>query len=303
MLRALVGAGHRLVFERLDMINKPELLVPAGNLSKLYVAFAYGADAVYAGAPAFGLRQGADNFSFEELAIGVNYAHSLGKRVYVALNAMPHQWELQGLQELLEELETIGPDAFIVSDPGVFRMIKKHTSIACHISTQASVTNKYTSQMWKQMGAKRVIVARELTMHECLAIKDGVDIELEAFVHGSMCTSYSGKCTISNYTAGRDANRGGCVHNCRYQYSIHDQATNDKEYESYIMNSRDLMGISLIPQLLKSRIDSFKIEGRMKSNLYVAQTTRMYRAAIDHCWAQHNVVKICNWMRRGMKIN
>lgn len=269
-----------------NSLNKPKLLAPAGNLSKLKVALTYGADAVYVGGPQYGLRQGADNFTFEELRVAVEWAHERGKKVYVALNAMPHVQEMERLVAFLKELELCNPDAVIISDAGVFSLVKTHTKIPCHISTQASVCNSKTAEMWLKAGAKRIVLARELIMHEVSEICNAVPIEIETFVHGSMCASYSGKCTISNYTAGRDANRGGCVQNCRYQYHIYDEKSGQKDYDAYIMNARDLMVIKLMPQLIEAGIHTFKIEGRMKSNLYVAQSVRMYRKALNTCFEE-----------------
>ncbi len=277
------------------MLAKPEILAPAGNLAKLKVALTYGADAVYVGVPQYGLRQGSDNLSYDELNQAVVYAHDRGKKIYVAMNAMPHYHEMQSLQECLKRLDAIGPDALIVSDAGLFSVAKKVTSIPLHVSTQASVTNAFHARMWAEAGAKRVILAREVSLTETQYIHNNVPIELETFVHGSMCTSYSGKCTISNYTAGRDSNRGGCVHSCRYAYQVHDAQTQELESNSYIMNARDLMAVRLLPDILRSGLDSLKLEGRMKSPLYVAQACRIYRKALDHCWELFQQGRLEEW--------
>jgi putative protease len=264
---------------------KPELLAPAGNIEKLKIAFHHGADACYVGGTVFGLRKFADNFSDDQLTQAVDYANTLGKKVYVVLNGYAHNSDLDDLAPHLETLQKIQPHGFIISDMGVMQLAKKMTSIDLHTSTQASVTNLYGCKLWKNAGAKRVILAREVSIDDCKAIKDHLDIELEVFVHGAMCASYSGKCVISNYTAGRDSNRGGCVQSCRHTYDIIPKDTPNLSVEnainSHIMNAKDLMAVSLIPQLVDSGIDSLKIEGRMKSNLYVANAVSVYRAAID----------------------
>lgn len=276
--------------------HKPELLAPAGRLEKLFVALAYGADAVYVGAPAFGLRKGADNFTLEELEYGVKWASERGKRVYVTLNAMPHIEDMVDLKPFLKKLHQIQPHALIVSDPGVFKMIKEETNLNCHISTQASVTNARTARMWYKAGAKRIVVARELSLEECVQIQKEVPIELEIFVHGAMCASYSGKCTISNYTSGRDSNRGGCVQSCRFRYHLYDaQNTQQEESSSFLMNAKDLSAIALMPQIIQSQVHSLKIEGRMKSNMYVAQSVRFYRKALDQCFEALKEKKPFTW--------
>ncbi|OED35383.1 hypothetical protein AB834_04655 [PVC group bacterium (ex Bugula neritina AB1)] len=274
---------------------KPEILAPAGNLSKFKVALEYGADAVYVGAPKYGLRQGADNLSCEELQHAVSYAHDMGKRVYVAMNAMPHEREMPDLSNLLKKLEAISPDALIISDAGLFSMAKKETSIPIHVSTQASVSNAFHAKMWALNGAKRVVLAREVSLQEARDMREYANIELESFVHGSMCVSYSGKCTISSYTAGRDSNRGGCVHSCRYSYRVEDSRTGEFYGEGHIMNARDLMGVRLMPDILKSGLSCLKIEGRMKSPLYVAQVTRIYRQALDACWKMYKEGTLDAW--------
>lgn len=262
-------------------MKKPELLAPAGNLEKLKIALQYGADAVYVGGHVFGLRKYADNFSLSQLKEGLDFAHSLNKCVYVVLNGFAHNDDLTDIEAHLHELEALQPDALIISDMGVFQLAKELTTIPLHVSTQASVTNRHGCQFWKDAGAKRVILAREVSIQDCIAIKSSVDTELEIFVHGAMCASYSGKCVISNYTSGRDSNRGGCVQSCRHSYEIKDTETLEIEDTTHIMNAKDLMGIRQLPSILKAGIESVKVEGRMKSNLYAANIARVYRKAID----------------------
>ncbi len=263
------------------VVKKPELLAPAGNLEKLTIAFAFGADAVYVGGKVFGLRKYADNFSIKELQDGIRIANEHGKKVYVVLNGFAHNVDIEALSHHLIELQAIQPHGLIISDMGVFQLAKSLTSIPLHVSTQASVTNAYTAKIWKDAGASRVILAREVSIEDCQTIQKHVDIELEVFVHGSMCASYSGKCVISNYTSGRDSNRGGCVQSCRHVFDI--TSSHQKDVDStHIMNAQDLNAITLVPQLIEAGIASLKIEGRMKSNLYVATTVQAYRHAIDH---------------------
>lgn len=265
-------------------MKKPELLAPAGNLEKLKIAFLYGADAVFVGGTVFGLRKYADNFSLEELKQGIDIANEQGKLVYLVLNGFAHNSDLDALKTHLDDLERLQPHGFIIADMGVFQLAKKQTSVPLHVSTQASVTNAYTCQLWKEAGAKRIILAREVSIQDCIAIKKQLDIELEVFVHGAMCASYSGKCVISNYTSGRDSNRGGCVQSCRHSFDI-SETLESKPYSTHIMNAKDLNALTLIPQLIESGIDSLKIEGRMKSNLYVANAVSEYRHALDQAYA------------------
>jgi putative protease len=262
-------------------MKKPELLAPAGNLEKLKIAFRYGADAVYVGGHVFGLRKYADNFTDIQLAEGVAFAHSHNKRIYVVLNGFAHTADLDDIVPALHYLNTIQPDGLIISDMGVFQLAKKFTNIPLHVSTQASVTSRYGCQFWKDAGAKRIILAREVSVSDCAYIKQVLPIELEIFVHGAMCASYSGKCVISNYTSGRDSNRGGCVQSCRHTYEIKDVHSGSLEDTTHIMNAKDLMGIRQLPSIIRAGIDSVKVEGRMKSNLYVANISRIYRKALD----------------------
>lgn len=264
-------------------MKKPELLAPAGNLEKLKIAFLYGADAVFVGGTVFGLRKYADNFSLEELKQGIAIANEHGKQVYLVLNGFAHNSDIDELRAHLDDLQILQPHGFIIADMGVFQLAKQHTTVPLHVSTQASVTNKYTCQLWKEAGAKRIILAREVSIAECKEIKEHLDIELEVFVHGAMCASYSGKCVISNYTSGRDSNRGGCVQSCRHIFEL-SETIGSPSYSTHIMNAKDLNAISLIPQLIESGIESLKIEGRMKSNLYVANAVSAYRHALDEAY-------------------
>ena len=271
-------------YDRTDL-RLPELLSPAGNLEKLRIAFQYGADAAYIGGRVFGLRKYADNFTNHELHTAVDLANSLNKKIYVVLNGFAHDVDLDELGAHLDDLERIQPHGFIISDWGVAELAKRHTSVPLHVSTQASITNWRTVEAWKNFGATRVILAREVGIAECEAILDHCDIEIELFVHGAMCASYSGKCVISNYSAGRDANRGGCIQSCRHQYAIQSPDSMDVDTTAHIMNAKDLMGIRHIEGAIRGKIASLKIEGRMKSNLYVANATAAYRDAIDYVGA------------------
>ncbi len=263
------------------MHKKPELLAPAGNLEKLKIAFLYGADAVYVGNSVFGLRKYSENLSIFELERAVEIARNQKKKVYLAINGFAHNSDLKSIARYLEQINKIKPHALIIADTGILQLARKITDIPVHISTQASVTNKYTCEFWKKSGAKRIILAREVPVKELKTIKKFSDIEVEVFCHGAMCIGYSGKCIISNYTSARDANRGGCVQNCRHTFDIFNRKGQRKD-TIHLLNSKDLMAVSFIPDFIKSNIDSLKIEGRMKSNLYVANTTRIYREAIDY---------------------
>lgn len=271
------------------MKTKPELLAPAGNLEKLKMALIYGADAVYMGGKAFGLRAFGDNFDDNELKQGIDFAHSLGKKAYITVNIFPHNEDLLDLPEYIKHLETIGADAIIVSDLGVFRIVRQVApSLPIHISTQANSTNWSTVQFWQDLKATRVVLARELSLADIQLIRQKVDIELEAFVHGAMCMSYSGRCLISNYLTGRDANRGECAQPCRWKYHVMEESRPgvylpvlEDERGTYIFNSKDLCLISHISELMDSGLHSFKIEGRMKSIHYVATVVKVYREAID----------------------
>ena len=269
----------------------PELLVPASSLEVLQVAVIFGADAVYIGGEAFGLRAKAKNFSKEDMSEGVRFAHEHGVKVYVTANILAHNQDLEGVRKYFEELREIGPDALIISDPGVYQIAKEVCpEIERHSSTQANNTNYGTYQFWYQMGAKRVVTARELSLEEIREIRSRIpeDMEIETFIHGAMCISYSGRCLLSNYLTGRDSNQGACTHPCRWKYSVMEESrpgeyfpVYENERGTFIFNSKDLCMIEHIPDLINAGIDSFKIEGRMKTALYVATVARTYRKAID----------------------
>ena len=273
--------------------RKPELLIPASSLEVLKTAVVFGADAVYIGGEAFGLRAKAQNFSMEDMKEGITFAHAHGVKVYVTANILAHNRDLEGVRAYFEELKEIKPDALIIADPGVFMLAKEICpEIERHISTQANNTNYLTYQFWYQQGAKRVVSARELSMEELRELRAHIpdDLEIETFVHGAMCISYSGRCLLSNYFTGRDANQGACTHPCRWKYAVMEESrpgeylpVYENERGTYIFNSKDLCMIEHIPELLESGIDSFKIEGRMKTALYVATVARTYRKAIDDC--------------------
>ena len=272
-------------------MRKPELLVPASSLEVLKIAVGFGADAVYIGGEAFGLRAKAKNFSLEEMREGVEFAHAHGVKVYVTANILAHNADLEGVRVYFEELKDVAPDAPIISDPGVFMIAKEVLpDMELHVSTQANNTNYGTYQFWQKLGAKRVVSARELSMKEIKEIRANIpdDLEIETFIHGAMCISYSGRCLLSNYFTGRDANQGACTHPCRWKYAVVEESrpgeylpVYENERGTYIFNSKDLCMIEYIPELIDAGIDSFKIEGRMKTALYVATVARTYRRAID----------------------
>ena len=262
------------------MIYKPELVAPGGSLEKFKIALSYGADAVYVGGLEFGLRKSAQNLDNNQLQSATDLANEKNKKVYVVLNGYSHRKDLEALPKFLEALQEIGVHALIISDLGVLKIAKHYTTIPIHVSTQASVSNWKAAEQLKKLGAKRVVVARECSIKECEIIQTKANIEVETFIHGAMCVSYSGKCTISNYSSGRDSNRGGCVQSCRHNFDLFDETMKNID-TSHIMNAKDLMGIHLIPQIIQSNIHSLKIEGRMKSNLYLANTVSVYRDAID----------------------
>ena len=272
-------------------MKHPELLIPASSLEVLKTAVMFGADAVYIGGEAFGLRAKAKNFSMEEIREGIAFAHAHDVKVYITANILAHNGDLSGVRAYFEELKEIRPDALIISDPGVFMIAREVCpEIDIHISTQANNTNYGTYQFWHQLGARRVVTARELSMAELKEIREKVpaDLEMETFIHGAMCISYSGRFLLSNYFTGRDANRGACTHPCRWKYAIVEETrpgeympVYENERGTYIFNSKDLCMIEHIPELIDSGIDSFKIEGRMKTALYVATVARTYRKAID----------------------
>ncbi len=275
--------------------NRCELLIPAGNLQTLKVAVDYGADAVYIGGQRFGLRAKADNFSIEDMKEAADYVHKAGKKLYVTVNIFAHNADIEGIKGYFTEIKEAGLeegiDAFIISDPGIFTLAKKMLpGIDIHISTQANNTNYLIYNFWYEQGATRVVAARELSLHEIKEIKANIpeDMEIEAFMHGAMCISYSGRCLLSSYFTGRDANKGACTHPCRWKYAIVEEQRpgeylpiEEDERGTYIFNSKDLCMIEYIPEMIDAGIDSFKVEGRMKTALYVAAVTRTYRQAID----------------------
>lgn len=272
-------------------MQKPELLIPASSLEVLKTAVLFGADAVYIGGEAFGLRAKAKNFSKEEMREGIGFAHAHGARVHVTANILAHNEDLEGARQYFQELKEMKPDALIIADPGMFMLAREICpEIDIHISTQANNTNYMTYQFWHRMGAKRVVCARELSLKEIKEIRDKIpgDMEIESFIHGAMCISYSGRCLLSSYFTGRDANQGACTHPCRWKYAVVEEKrpgeyfpVYENERGTYIFNSKDLCMIGHIPEMIDAGIDSFKIEGRMKTALYVAAVARTYRKAID----------------------
>ncbi len=279
-------------------MKKPELLAPAGDIEKLKMAIIYGADAVYLGGEEFGLRKASKNFTLDEIDEGVKFAHKRNKKIYVTLNIVPHNEDLIGLEQYVKNLNDVNIDGVIVSDPGVFSIVRRTApNLPIHLSTQASVTNYETIMFWYNLGVKRIVIARELSLKEIKEIVNKVpkDLEIEAFVHGAMCISYSGRCLLSNYMAGRDANRGACAHPCRWKYYLMEEKRPGEYYPivendkgTFIFNSKDLCMIEHIPNLIDSGISSFKIEGRVKSQYYVATIVRAYRMAIDKYFENPN---------------
>ena len=272
-------------------MKKPELLIPAGSLEVLKTAVVFGADAVYIGGEAFGLRAKAKNFGKEEMEEGIRFAHEYGVKVHVTANILAHNGDLSGAEDYLKELKALKPDALIVADPGIFTIAREICpEIDIHISTQANNTNYGTFRFWGRQGAKRVVSARELSLAEIKEIRENIpeDLEIESFIHGAMCISYSGRCLLSSYFTGRDANQGACTHPCRWKYAVVEETrpgeympVYENERGTYIFNSKDLCMIEHIPEMIDAGIDSFKIEGRMKTALYVATVARTYRKAID----------------------
>ncbi len=283
------------------MYSRPELLIPANNLEVLKIAVIYGADAVYIGGEAFGLRAKAKNFSLEEMKAGIEFAHAHDVKVYVTANILAHNNDLPQVREYFKELKDIKPDALIIADPAIFTIAKEELpDMELHISTQANNTNYGTYNFWHKLGAKRVVSARELSLREIKEIRNNIpeDLEIETFIHGAMCISYSGRCLLSNFMAGRDANRGACTHPCRWKYAVVEESrpgeympVYENERGTYIFNSKDLCMIEYIPELMESGIDSFKIEGRMKTALYVATVARTYRMAINDYRKDINLYK------------
>lgn len=267
-----------------------ELLAPAGDLSRMKTAFMYGADACYIGGIEFGLRKAATNFTRDDLKEAVEFANKNNKKIYVTLNIIPHEGDFDGMVDYIKFLDEIGVHAVIVSDPGVFSLVKENSNLQIHISTQGSVTNSNTINFWHKMGASRVVLARELSLEEISKIRKNIapEMELEAFCHGAMCMSYSGRCLMSSYMTGRDPNKGDCAHPCRYKYYLMEEKRpgeyfpiEETEGGTYIMNSKDMKTISFVEKLIEAGITSLKIEGRVKSAYYIATVVRAYRRAID----------------------
>ncbi len=296
-------------------MKKPELLCPASSLEVLKTAVNFGADAVYIGGEVYGLRAKAKNFSHEDMIEGVKYAHAHNVRVFVTANILAHNADLAGVRKYFEELKEVGMDALIIADPAIFTIAKEvlpDTEI--HISTQANNTNYGTFNFWWNLGAKRVVTARELSLKEIKEIRDNIpeDMEIETFVHGAMCISYSGRCLLSSFMTGRDSNKGACTHPCRWQYAVVEEKRPgeympiyENERGTYIFNSKDLCMIEHIPELIMSGVDSLKIEGRMKTALYVATVARTYRMAIDDFFEnplkyKENIPKYVELMSQGI---
>lgn len=269
---------------------KPEILSPAGDFSKLKTAIMYGADAVYLAGSEFGMRTASKNFDHEELCSAVEYAHSRGVRVYITLNTMPRSNEIERLPAFIEALDAAGVDAVIVADIGVLRMVQRYAPrLSIHISTQTSIVNYESARQWHELGADRIVLARELSLDEIVTIRAKTDpkLELEAFVHGAMCISYSGRCLLSNFMTARDANRGNCAQSCRWKYALMEEKRPGEYFpvfedgETFILNSKDMCMVSYIPELVRAGISSFKIEGRVKTEFYNATITNAYRMALD----------------------
>lgn len=289
-------------------MKKPELLIPASSLEVLKTAVIFGADAVYIGGEAFGLRAKAKNFTKEEMAEGIAFAHEHGARVHVTANILAHNDDMEGAAEYFRELKEMKPDALIIADPGMFMLAKEICpEIDIHISTQANNTNYLTYRFWHEQGAKRVVSARELSLREIREIRERIpeELEIESFIHGAMCISYSGRCLLSSYFTGRDANQGACTHPCRWKYAVVEEKrpgeylpVYENERGTYIFNSKDLCMIEHIPEMIDAGINSFKIEGRMKTALYVAAVARTYRKAIDdYLESEEKYRKNMDWYR------
>ena len=289
-----------------------ELLIPAGSLDVLKTAVIYGADAVYLGGEAFGLRAKAKNFTNEEIKEGIAFAHERGVKVYITANILAHNDDLAGVEQYFEELKDIRPDALIISDPGVFAIAKRVLpDMELHVSTQANNTNYGTYLFWHQLGAKRVVSARELSLQEIREIRAHIpeDMQIESFIHGAMCISYSGRCLLSNFLVGRDANQGACTHPCRWKYSVVEETrpgeympVYENERGTYIFNSKDLCMIEHIPELVAAGVDSFKIEGRAKSAYYTAVVTHAYRQALDAYYAHPSPdFRVPDWVLAEME--
>lgn len=290
----------------------PELLAPAGNLEKLKVAIAYGADAVYLGGPKYGLRMRADNFSLAELSEAVTYAHSKKVKVYVAINIFAHNHDFDGLLEYLAKISDFGVDGIIAADPGVISFIRKNfPNLKIHLSTQANTTNKHAASFWEAQGVSRIVLARELSLEEITEVRKNTGAEIEVFVHGAMCIAYSGRCLLSKYMTGRDANQGDCAQSCRWRYALMEEErpgqyfpVSQDERGTYILSSRDLCLLEFIPDLAKAGVDSFKIEGRVKSVHYVATVVKIYRDALDNYGRERDDFSIvAEWLNELGKVS
>lgn len=283
----------------------PEVLAPAGSLDKLKVAVLYGANAVYVGGQKFGLRTAADNFTLDELYEGVSFAHAHGAQVYVVLNSFLHDKDLTELPEFVSYLQEIKVDAVIVSDLGVVKTVREHSQIPIHISTQASTLNVEAARLWKKMGATRIVLGREVSIKEAGKIKREVGIEVELFIHGSMCMAYSGNCVISNFTQGRDSNRGGCAHSCRFEYSLDMGLDTEEKKKAFFMSSKDLEGLRVLPEFIKEEIDSLKVEGRMKSHLYAGTMSKVYSEALNYYSEHGNFLSddLISWEKELSKVS
>lgn len=295
-------------------MKKPELLLPAGDLEKLKTACDFGADAVYAGGKEFSLRAAAGNLDDNDLQEGLQYAHGRAKKIYLAVNVVAHNRDIHRLPAYLEQAGLMGVDGFIISDPGVMRLASKYApQVPITVSTQASVTNYESTAVYRDLNASRIVPSRELSIEELLEIKSRVDIELEVFVHGAMCVSYSGRCLLSHYMTGRSANQGACAQPCRYRYQLMEEKRPGQYYPieedergTYILNSKDLCLLPYVPQLMEAGIDSFKVEGRMKSPLYVATVAGTYRQAIDRYYAAREPFtegEIQGWMKELLGVS
>ena len=295
-------------------MKKPEILAPAGNLEKLKTAIDFGADAVYLGGSKLNLRAFADNFTNEQMIEGIKYAHDRDKKVYVVMNVFAHNTDLEGVEEYMINLYNINVDAIIVSDPGLIAIARDVApDLELHLSTQANNVNWRAAKFWYDQGVKRIVLARELNMKEIKTIRDKLpeDCDLEAFVHGAMCMSYSGRCLLSNYMTGRDANRGACAQACRYKYYLVEEKRPGEYYEiieddkgTYIMNSKDLCMLEYLPEVVENGVYSLKIEGRMKSAYYVAAVVKAYRQALDAYWEDKENYKFDpKWMEPLYKVS
>ncbi|AZV63459.1 peptidase U32 family protein [Peribacillus castrilensis] len=298
-MNAIADKISKIVDGKRVIVKKPELLAPAGNLEKLKIAVHYGADAVFIGGQEYGLRSNAGNFTFEEMKEGVEFANKYGAKVYVTTNIFAHNENIDGLDEYLEGLQEAGVHGIIVADPLIIETCKRVApKVEIHLSTQQSLSNWKAVQYWKEEGLERVVLARETSADEIREMKEKVDIEIEAFVHGAMCIAYSGRCTLSNHMTARDSNRGGCCQSCRWDYDLYEldqdgeKALFDKEDAPFAMSPKDLKLIESLPGMIEIGIDSLKVEGRMKSIHYIATVVSVYRKVIDAYCADPDNFKI-----------